>query len=253
MFSIFRRKPPVNPFADIPAQQADQIIKAETPKIPVYNGLAPKDRHDQIEYAFTSGGIHYFKFNAEVNVPFQRAIAARDILTEELWQINPDFLTAWNESLLAVILSSSLKAEKKIYEIGILANRLKEQMQLSFSLVRQLKLASVIYFDEQENPLDYQHPYNDKKIRFWMANNDVPGFFLKMLDFQSLPSLKEYQQNFPNYLQAETVQKMADLKHIISLMSSQKENEGLLNLLNSQMEMLSDISSWSKDRYTNIT
>jgi hypothetical protein len=251
MFHLFRRKPSVNPIVDIPDEQNKAIIEAETPKTPKYNGAAPKERHDQIEYAFTSGGVHYFKFNTEVNIPFQRAIAARDILTEELWQINPDFLRGGVEGVLGLVVDGKVAADKKIFDIGIMATRLKEQLELSFSLVRQMKLATVVYFDEYENPLDYQYPYNQQKMKSWMANNDVPGFFLKMLDFQSVPSLKELEANFPNFLQAETVQKIADLKHTISLMSSRKENEDLLNLLNSQMEMLLDISSWSKDQYMN--
>lgn len=251
MFNIFRRKPLANPIAAIPDEQGAEIVAAETPKTPKYNGVAPKERYDQIEYAFTSGGVHYFKFTNEVNIPFQRAIAARDILTEELWQINPDFLKGWVEGVLGVVVNGSIKPDKKVFEIGVLTTRLKEQLDLGFSLVRQMKLASVVYFDEYENPLDYQHPYNQAKIKSWMANNDVPGFFLKLLDFQSLPSLKELEQNFPNFLQAESHQRLADLKHIISLMSSQKENEDLLKLLDSQMAMLSDINSWSKGQFMN--
>jgi hypothetical protein len=145
-----------------------------------------------------------------------------------------------------------MRPEKKIFEVGMLTTRLKEQLELSFSLTRQMKLASVLFFDEYENPLDYQHPYNQQKIKNWMANNDVPGFFLNLLDYQLMPSLKELEQNFPNFLQAETAQKLADLKHIISHISSGKGNEGLLSALDSQIQMLSDINSWSKGRYTNI-
>lgn len=252
MFNIFRRKPPANPIAAIPTEESRAIVEAETPKQPRYNGVAPKDRYDQIEYAFTSGGVHYFKFSAEVNIPFQRAIAARDILTEELWQINPDFLKGWVESVLGLVVNETMRPEKKIFEVGMLTTRLKEQLELSFSLTRQMKLASVLFFDEYENPLDYQHPYNQQKIKNWMADNDVPGFFLNLLDYQLMPSLKELEQNFPNFLQAETAQKLADLKHIISHISSGKGNEGLLSALDSQIQMLSDINSWSKGRYTNI-
>ena len=251
MFNIFRRKPSSNPIHAIPSEESDKIEKAESKKTPKYNGLAPKERYDQIEYAFTSGGVHYFKFSAEVNIPFQRAIAARDILTEELWQIDPNFLKGWVESVLSLVISSALKPDKKVFEIGVLTTRLKEQLELSFSLVRQIKLASVVYFDESENPLDYQYPYNEKKIKFWMENNDVPGFFLNLLDYQSLPSLKELQANFPNYLQAETAQRLADLKHIISHISSPKENADLLILLDLQAGMLSSINSWSKGQFTN--
>lgn len=251
MFKFFRRKPPVNQIVAIPDGEAAAIEEAESKKIPKYNGVAPKERYDQIEYAFTSGGVNYFKFTAEVNIPFQRAIAARDILTEELWQINPKFLQGWVESVLGIVVGGDMRPEKKIFEIGVLTTRLKEQLDLSFSLVRQIKLASVVYFDEFENPLDYQYPYNNAKINSWMQNNDVPGFFLNLLDFQSLPSLKELQTNFSSYLQAESAQKIADLKHIITIMSSQKENEGLLKHLDLQMETLLNINSWSKNQFTN--
>jgi len=156
-------------------------IQAEGGRI-LYRGVAPQDRWDQIEFAFTSGGVNYFKFVAEVNVPFQRAVAARDIFTEELWQINPDFLRGWNNGLINLLMDKKKKDDKKLYEIGIMASRLKEQMEMSVSLLRQLKLATVVYFDEHENPLDYQYPYNKQKLNHWMEHNDVQGLST-LLDF----------------------------------------------------------------------
>ncbi len=216
----------------------------------LYRGVAPKDRWDQIEFAFTSGGINYFRFTAEVNVPFQRAVAARDIFTEELWQINPDFLKGWNNGLINLLLDKKKKDDKKLYEIGILASRLKEQMDMSVSMVRQLKLATVVYFDEQENPLDYQYPYNKQKLEHWMKHNDVEGFFLNLPEYAFLPSLTEYSKNFPTYLQAETLQSLNNLKHIIGLQSQDSTDKDLMSSLELQVEMLKELSSWSKDQST---
>ncbi len=224
-------------------------LQAEGGRIP-YRGVAPKDRWDQIEYAFTSGGVNYFKFVAEVNVPFQRAVAARDIFTEELWQINPDYLRGWNNGLINLLMDKKKKDEKKLYEIGILASRLKEQMEMSVSLLRQLKLATVVYFDEQENPLDYQYPYNKTKLEHWMKHNDVEGFFLTLPEYAYLPSLTEYSTNFPNYLQAETLQSLNNLKHIIGLQLSDSTDSDLMSSLESQVEMLSELNSWSKGQST---
>jgi hypothetical protein len=215
-----------------------------------YRGVAPKDRWDQIEFAFTSGGINYFRFTAEVNVPFQRAVAARDIFTEELWQINPDFLKGWNNGLINLLLDKKKKDDKKLYEIGILASRLKEQMDMSVSMVRQLKLATVVYFDEQENPLDYQYPYNKQKLEHWMKHNDVEGFFLNLPEYAFLPSLTEYSKNFPTYLQAETLQSLNNLKHIIGLQSQDSTDKDLMSSLELQVEILKELSSWSKDQST---
>jgi len=250
MFNFLRRKPSVPPPAEPTPEEA--APKGEAGRI-LYRGVAPKERWDQIEFAFTSGGINYFKFTTEVNVPFQRAIAARDIFTEELWQINPDFLRGWNNGLINLITDRKKKDEKKLYEIGILASRLKEQLDISMSMVRQLKLATVIYFDEEENPLDYQHPYNKAKMEHWMKHNDVQGFFLKLPEYAYLPSLTELSLNFPTYLQAETLENLNNLKHIITLQSLDSTDSDLMNSLQSQVEILEKLSTWSKGQFTSTT
>ena len=255
MFDWFRRKPLSNSVSVESEQKLDEksLVENDSPLTPAYLGVCPPERWDTIEYAFTSGGINYFRFNSEVNIPFQRAIAAREILTEELWQINPMVLKGWTESLIGVIIDDKKKPEKKIYELGILAHRLKEQMDLSFSLTRQLKLATVVYFDERENPLDYQYPYNKAKLEHWVKNNDVEGFFLNLPAYLLLPSGTELTQNFPTYLQAESQNLQNLLKHIISSLPSDNSSSALKTDLLSQMETLNILNSWSKDQFTNIT
>lgn len=245
MFDWFRRKSPVH-------TATSEAKKVDNGK-PVYSGIAPKERWDQIEFAFRSGEKNYFRFSSEVNIPFQRAVAARDILTEELWQINPDQLKGWTKSLISVITDEKKKGDKKIYEIGVLAHRLQEQLEMSFSLTRQFKLATVFYFDEYENPLDYQYPYNAEKMRYWMSNNDVQGFFLNLPEYVLMPSGKELVENFPTYLQGETMQRLNDLKHITTILSMDNSGKDLMKDITLQMEMLKDINSWSRDQYTNTT
>jgi hypothetical protein len=248
MFNFFRSKPPVPAPAQPLAEEAP--VQGEAGRIH-YRGVAPADRGDQIEFAFTSGGVNYFKFVSEVNVPFQRAVAARDIFTEELWQINPDFLRGWNNGLINLLMDKKKKDDKKLYEIGVMASRLKEQMEMSVSLLRQLKLATVVYFDEHENPLDYQYPYNKQKLNHWMEHNDVQGFFLNLPEYAYLPSLTEYSTNFPTYLQAETLQSLNSLKHIIGLQSHDSTDSDLMSSLESQVEILSELNSWSKGQSMN--
>jgi hypothetical protein len=248
MFNLFRRKSSVPP----PAQQvAEETPLQEQAGRIHYRGVAPKDRWDQIEFAFTSGGVNYFKFVTEVNVPFQRAVAARDIFTEELWQINPDFLRGWNNGLINLLMDKKKKDDKKLYEVGVMASRLKEQMEMSVSLLRQLKLATVVYFDEQENPLAYQYPYTKAKLEHWMKSNDVEGFFLNLPEYAYLPSLTEYSTNFPNYLQAETLQSLNNLRHIIGLQLPDSTDSDLMSSLESQVEMLKDLNTWSKGQSMN--
>lgn len=246
MLDWIRRKPSVH----TPAPEVKREVKSGKP---VYAGIAPKERWDQIEFAFRSGDKNYFRFSTEVNIPFQRAVAARDILTEELWQINPDQLKGWLKGLINVITDDRKKGDKKMFEIGVLAHRLQEQLDMSFSLTRQMKLATVYYFDEMENPLDYQYPYNIEKMKYWMANNDVQGFFLNLPEYLLMPSGKELVTNFPTYLQGETMQRLKDLTHIITTLSTDSTAKDLMKDITLQMETLTDINSWSKGQFTNTT
>ncbi len=229
----------------LPTPSLENISIEENPT-PQYNGVAPKDRWDQIKFAFSSGGINYFQFTTEVNIPFQRAVAARDILTEELWQINPQMLQAWAAGAIDLLTDKRKKDEKKLFEIGVFVSRLKEQLDLSYSLTRQLKLATVVYFDERENPLDYQYPYNADKLKHWTFYNDVPDFFLNLPQNQYLPSGIEFTMNLPTYLQTESQMQINFLTNIIGNLSLKPENEDMRNNLNGQMETLKELLSWSK-------
>jgi len=252
MLSFFRSKFFRNQKVDSSGRVTPGMPGVPVDLNPRYNGNAPKDRHDQIEFAFNSGGINYFRFSAEVNIPFQRAIAARDILTEELWQVNPAVLQSWNEALIQLVISQKTPADKKLYEIGILANRLKEQLSMSFSLTRTFKLASVMFFDEAENPLDYQYPYNEKKMKHWMTHNDVPGFFLNLPDSEFIPSLTELSKSFPTYLEAETKRTLNTISHITSLISTENLGADLAKSMRSEMETLTGLNAWSKNQFMNI-
>jgi hypothetical protein len=73
MFNFFRSKSSLPP---------PPVVNAETdvvshPEKPRYQGVAQKDRWDQIEYAFTSGGVKYFKFVSEVNAPDELTVSEK--------------------------------------------------------------------------------------------------------------------------------------------------------------------------------
>jgi hypothetical protein len=250
MFDWIRRKLSINSVSNGEKPSVDGVSGKQVPK---YKGVAPKERYDQIEYAFTSGGRNYFKFSTEVNIPFQRAVAAKEILTEQLWQIDPKVLAGWIEGLVGLLTDEKKKADKKLLEAGVMAYRLKEQMELSYSLTRQLKLATVLYFDEQENPLDYQYPYNKAKLEWWTKHNDIADFFLNLPEYLYHPSGIELAQNFQSYLQAEVKQQISLLKHIIGNLPSDDSGNALRTELLGQMEILNTITTWSSDQFTSTT
>ena len=62
MFNWFRRKSHPN---IVPTEVVSELAEkpVSEPSVPVYMGNCPAERWDTIEFAFTSGGVHYFKFN----------------------------------------------------------------------------------------------------------------------------------------------------------------------------------------------
>lgn len=248
MLSFFRDKPSVNP-EPVPTPTTDN----QEPETPKYNGIADKKHWEKFEFVFSSGGRNYFKFRSDTNLSFQRYVAARDIFTEEMWQISPDGLKGWTDSAIKLLQDKRKKDEAKLFEMGVLLARLKEQQELSFSFVRTIKLASVMYFDETENPYDFDYGYMVEKMNWWMKHNDVPGFFLKLPGVNYLPSLTELQQNFPIYLQTEVDLLLRNLTHSISIISSDKESQDLVNTLKSQVAILTSMNRWSKGQFTSST
>jgi hypothetical protein len=57
--------------------------------------------------------------------------------------------------------------------------------------------------------------------------------------------------NFPTYLQAETLQSLNNLKHIIGLQLSDSTDSDLAKSLELQVEMLTELNSWSKGQSMN--
>jgi len=86
-----------------------------------------------------------------------------------------------------------------------------------------------------------------------MNNKDVPDFFLRLPEYASMPSWRELAENFPTYLQGETMARLKDLTHIITIMSMDNSDKDMMSRLQSQMDLLNDINLWSKDQFTNTT
>lgn len=141
---------------------------------PTYNGPGPKDR---IQFAFSSGGKNYFCFSNDINIPYERMYAAIDIYRELDYGVNPTILKAHSEAIEVLLTNPKLKPEKKLLEVGVLNARLAERLELAISLQLSIKLATVKYFDENEDPFDYQHDYNLAKIEHWSKSLSIPAFF----------------------------------------------------------------------------
>jgi hypothetical protein len=115
-----------------------------------------------------------------------------------------------------------------LFEIAKLNNQLSERLEFIYDTDIVYKLASVVYFDENENPEDYDWTYCIKKIEKWKKDKSINDFFLSMPIAELIPFLKDFNLNFDSYSQIQMEQTNLHLANILSnLLEVQK-----LDLLN---------------------
>src|SRR6186713_2457699 len=136
------------------------------------NALIPEGV--ETEFCFESGGIDYFKFINDFNIPIERAFAAMDIYTEYDERVQ----RVEHQSAYKAILECLKKAE--VGKAFVICDNVLERKEHITNIDLIYKLASVLYFDKNENPYRYDVAYNQKKIATWKADKDIESFFLKL-------------------------------------------------------------------------
>lgn len=86
-----------------------------------------------------------------------------------------------------------------IYKLKQLNDFLKERRKWIIDTDLVYKLASVVYFDANENPLEYDFEYNQKKIEFWKKNASITDFFFSKPIIELIPFLKNVEINLQEY------------------------------------------------------
>lgn len=169
----------------------------------------------KINLAFELHGVKYYCFDDAFNVPYERALTALTYYEEFRMRCSREFLK------LHVKATDEAINKGKLTNVAILNNQLKER--LDFVLEPQLlyKLASVIYFDENESPLTYDFKYNSKKIKLFEANKDVNAFFLQHHIQQLIPFLKDVEVNLELY--SRVVSEATEL-HLANILSNISES-----------------------------
>jgi hypothetical protein len=129
----------------------------------------------KVEPAFELGGIRYFQFANQEEVPTGRQFAALAIYNEMDMRVNREYLELHTKAFDKVL--SGAKIEIK-YLIQMNEN-LKDRMNLMVTPDYVYKLASVVFFDESESPYSYDYAYNEKKIAKWKEDKNTLDFFLR--------------------------------------------------------------------------
>jgi hypothetical protein len=156
----------------------EKLTKFFSAKPPKWN----KDTNYVIEFAFKHNGKNYYQLSDYVNIPCERAFTAVSYYDELSMKCDRSFLLAHNEAIETACNNG------KLTEVVKLNHDLKLRLSLVSDPDLLLKLASVVFFDENESPLVYDFAYNEKKLKEWKKDKLMD--FFQVLPLQNLiPSL----------------------------------------------------------------
>jgi hypothetical protein len=171
----------------------------------------PAHKHE-IEYAFTSGGIEYYQFTDFSNMPPLRGLKTMVFYEEMRLKCTMEFLDLHTKAVDEILNSTKIN----IFELKKLNDQLKQRLNIALDTELIFKIASIMFFDKNEDFTDYDFDYNAKKVLNW-KNNDGADFFLHKPLQEILPILKDVNENLAMY--SKVVEQMNTL-HLENLLQN---------------------------------
>ena len=172
----------------------------------------------QTRYAFTVGGVDYYEMDDLINQPFERGVTCLTFYAEFNQRVDRDYLLKHAEATdkaLATIPGQAVGLTDAV----ILNRNLKDRLKWIIDGDLAYKLASVVFFDKNENPTVYDPAYNQKKIDFWKKNASVKEFFFSVPMLRLIPFLSGYEENLETYLRVTEQIKAQHLQFISQVLS----------------------------------
>lgn len=151
-----------------------------------------------IEYAFTSGGTDYYRFNDLFNMPWKRGLEYSHSFEELQMRCDKEYLLAHSKMVNDLFSGEKFSMEEAM-KIKAANDQLRQRLNWIVVPEHAYKLASIVFFDASENPEVYDLKYNQEKIEKWKENDDVEAFFLRQPIRQLFPFLEKLEGNFPTY------------------------------------------------------
>lgn len=186
-----------------------------------------------IKEAFTCGGVMYYQFDDIFNQPYERTLTALDFYEEFRMRTSFDFIK------LHVQACKDIMNNPKAIELGKLLKlneQLDERMNWILSPDLLYKLASVVFFDNNESPFVYDHKYSQQKIKNWKKYSEMNAFFLQMPIIKLVPYLEDCGLDFQTY--SLLVEKLTEthLANIITNLSPETKSKDYVKDLISRLE-----------------
>lgn len=199
---------------------------------PQRTNIFPVKLDHRVEFAFEADGIKYFEFSDANNIPCERAFSAIALYEELNMRCTREYLQAHAQAVEDAI---NDRGGISITNLAKLNQQLKERLDLIFEPELVYKLASVIYFDETENPYKYDFKYGIEKVARWKKQN-IADFFLSLPIKKLLPQTDLSNQDLEDYSRITKALTKEHLDSIFTIASGKSRKSELFNTLASQAQ-----------------
>lgn len=167
-----------------------------------------------IKEAFTVGGRTFYEMEDMINQPFERAVVCLRYYEELNQRVNREYLlehTKAIEELCKLIPGKELE----IGRIRQINANLSDRLNWIIDTDLAYKLASVVYFDADENPSKYDAKHNAEKIEFWKMHASAREFFFMQPLRKLIPFLDGFEDNLETYIQVTDMLKNQYLEKVL--------------------------------------
>ena len=175
-----------------------------------------------LSHAFTIGGREYLEFDTIYNLPLQRGNAAVLVYEEMRMKCTYEDLKGFVMAVNNILSGNQIKLQE-ITQLKKLNDNLTERINLAFDPDLVYKLASVVYFDKNESPYEYDAAYAKKKIDFWKKHKSVSDFFLQEPIQKLIPFLKLPEADLQKYLEVVENLKKIHWEEVLMLLSPEQK------------------------------
>lgn len=193
-----------------------------------------KDGHQVELVNFPNDDNQYYEFQDANMAPCHRMYSAMQYYNELKMRCDREFLIAHCEAVNACL---NGQGEKKgvvdLVKVAQLTTQLQERVSFILEPETIYKYASVVIFDESEDPYDYNMKYNiEVKIPRWKKAG-LSSFFLSEPVKRLFPALNLSEEDLDTYLKVEKEIDKAQLESIFTTLSKGGQTENLSSIAES--------------------
>ncbi len=199
--------------------------------------------HQVQEVKFEHDETKYYEFLDSNNAPCHRMYFAMQYYNELRCKVDREYLLAHNQAIKDCIngKNDKNKGVVDLVQVAKLITQMDERLEWILEPESILKYASVIIFDENENPYDYDMKYNmEVKIPRWKKLG-LSSFFLSMPIKKLFPTLNISKEDLDIYLQTQMEVHKAHLQEIFTTLSKDNpttNSSNIVELLKQRIQQL---------------